>query len=787
MATPTPEEQAEADRVKALARATRELKEIEEERREGFEDLNEELDSNLKLERARLREMALAEAPNETAIKDQREKIKLMKEENALKKESLKIGEAVATDLLGAIGLNKKFEDSMASAVITTLANDDANKAFSKTLLKGISIQNVAYSMLLKVKQATFALAISQDEALVSLNKQTGAAKLYGNELIALESELFKNGVTSEEASESYVALAKNVYNLRNISSGARKDLATTTALLQEMGVSADTTGANVQFMTASLGMSVSAASEYQRELFTLAREIGMPPAEMAEGFKSAQPKLAAFGKQAGKVFKDLAVNARAAGMEVEQILGIVEQFDTFEGAATAVGKLNAILGGSFLNSMEMVTETDPTQRMRMLSQALNDAGKSFDQMSYYERKSIAAAAGLSDVNELALVMAGNFNGVAGGAGKSQAEIERMAKEAAEFQSIQDELNQVVRLFAIEMRPVVKFLKEFLQGTQELGTSVKMLVPILTGLLTAGAAAKIGLDLVKAGLLDADKAFRGAGLIGLFVTMLTVFTMLDGPTRTLVAALAALTIGLYLLSGSFVTLQASTGGIIFLITTLVSAIVYLISTLFQDDVGASTFLEGIWKIAHGFVDIGVGILQAAAGFYAIIPAVFALLALTPALAMSVLPGGAFWTLSTGLGWVADALERLDEGTIERMTALFEAFASISAEAAKSIDQVGESFLKLGAGLMMASTAMLNPMLAPVVMTAVASGALVGTAAAVGSNTLVSDSPEGVSAKGAGSTKKSPPQDHTITLKFDDRGFEKRVIKIINDQLNLNQG
>jgi hypothetical protein len=779
----TPEEIAAE---KALISARERLLDINERLSQSYEDQGDLLDDQVAKMQEELRIHKLLHPEKVTELATLREAIRLAKEKNAETKESIKLGKQVGEDILGAIGLNKKFEDSMLGGVSAMMKSKEGRDELQKTIREGITLENIAYSLSLKVIQSTTKLAFAQDQALVSLNKQTGATKLYGDELVALESELAQSGVTSEEAGEAFIALSKNVYNLRNISAGARKELSTTTALLQEMGVSADATAGNVQFMTASLGMSVTSATQYQRELFTLAQQIGMPPAEMAEGFKSAAPKLAAFGKQAGKVFKKLAVNARAANMEVEQMLNIVEQFDTFEGAAQAVGKLNALLGGQFLNSMELVTQTDPTERMRMLSGALNDAGKSFDQMTYYEKKSIAAAAGLSDVNELALVMAGNFSHVAGGAGKSQAEIEKMADEAAEFQTIQDELNQLVRAFAIEMRPVIKSLKDFLDGVGKSATAIKMFLPIITGFISALAATKIAIQLVNLKIIATGTALRGIGIIGMVTGLVTLFTVLPDGIGATAAVLTALTAGLYLFAVAMGVVNVSTGGVLYAIGALVTGISYLIYWLFEKQI-ASSFLEGLVKIGEAFVNIGSGLLVAAAGFWLAIPAVLALLALTPALAMSVLPGGAFWTLSTGLGWIADALERLDEGTIGRLTTLFEAFANISSEAAESIDQIGESFLKLGKGMAMTSLAMTNPIMATAVMPIVAAAAIGAGSAAASSKAFSSDSPDGLTNKGGGSTKKAPPQDHTITLKFDDRGFEKRVIKIMNDQLNVNQG
>ena len=117
------------------------------------------------------------------------------------------------------------------------------------------------------------------------------------------------------------------------------------------------------------------------------------------------------------------------------------QKFDTFEGAATQAGKLNAALGGNFVNAMELLTETDPAARFDMMTDAIKDAGLSFDDMSYYQKKFYAESMGLSDVNELALALSGNTDLLSQNLGKTSAEIEETAKRAQQMQSIQEQLN----------------------------------------------------------------------------------------------------------------------------------------------------------------------------------------------------------------------------------------------------------------------------------------------------------------------------------------------------------
>ena len=120
------------------------------------------------------------------------------------------------------------------------------------------------------------------------------------------------------------------------------------------------------------------------------------------------------------------------------------------------------------MSSLDMVTTTDPTERMQMLSEAVNQSGKSFDEMSYYQRKALAEAMGLSDVSELALMMRDGFDAAVPAQQQSQEELAAQAKAAADYQSIADELTQTVRQFAVSMRPLIKAFKWTLQLIQDI-------------------------------------------------------------------------------------------------------------------------------------------------------------------------------------------------------------------------------------------------------------------------------------------------------------------------------
>ena len=354
-------------------------------------------------------------------------------------------------------GVNSKLEDSIFSKLMQPGGMQGLIDSFQRTF----TATNILASGLSKVVEMSVALSLATDDALVEFNRSTGAAELYNSEIMALEQSMYDVGVGIDNAAGAYASLTSNVTSFNRMSASTRKDIAETTALLDKFGVSADSTAQNIQVMTSVMGLSGEEAAATSREMFTLAQALGMPPAEMATAFQSAAPHMAKFGSMGTEVFKDVAIAAREANMSIEQLLSITEKFDTFEGAAESVGKLNAILGGPFLNSLEMVSATNPVDRMKNLSDAIDSAGLSFDEMGYYERQAVANAAGLKDVSELALVMAGEFDNLGNSvANMSQSELVDLQKQNAQFNTLADKTTQIMRTLALQFQPVVEFIKE---------------------------------------------------------------------------------------------------------------------------------------------------------------------------------------------------------------------------------------------------------------------------------------------------------------------------------------
>ena len=499
------------------------------------------------------------------------------------------------------VGLQSEFNETTASTVLGFLDSKDAANKLKEYFKKTFGVTNLLAGAFDQVIKQSISLTVAQDAALASFAKNGGNVDRYAKDLTNLEQSLFQAGVSVEEAGDTLLALNSQFTDLRFLSDKARTDVSKTTAVLNEFGIAADITAGNIQFMTKAMGFTAMQASDTQRELFLLARTIDMPPEQMATAFGDAMPKLAAFGKESTEVFKNLQVNARAAGMEVSDVLSIVEKFDTFDSAAQSVGRLNAILGGPFLDSIAMVTTTDPTERMKMLSDAVNQAGISFDEMSYYQRKALADTMGM-DIPQLAMMMANGFDAAVPGAQQSQAEIMKLAEEAKKFQTVQEELTQTLRVFAQSMLPIIKSIKSILDGIQFVTNAIPGLQQLLPPLILALTG--IYLAVTKLGI-----SLSTAGPLGLAIAGMTLLMQAFGSeSTTMQFILGALGVAFIALSikvaGGFALIHASSLGITAALGAI-ATLVLSIAKIFLHKSMSPGFITVLGMVGTAFKTLGM--------------------------------------------------------------------------------------------------------------------------------------------------------------------------------------
>jgi hypothetical protein len=310
-------------------------------------------------------------------------------------------------------------------------------------------------------------LIFQLDESQSAFLRATGAGDEYAVQLSGIYEKTREYGAELKEVQGTMQELYTTYTDFTMISGEQRDDLIETGVLLNELGVSNKDYAKSLQISTKSLGLSSTAAAANARELASLAKEIGVAPAKMGADFAAAGAGIAKLGSEGVRAFKDLAIVSKTTGLEINKLLMITDKFDTFEGAATQAGKLNAALGGNFVNAMDLMTATDPVERFNMIRDSILNTGLTFDDMSYYQRIFYKDALGLSDVSDLALMLSGDMSTLAGANQKTTKDYKKLRDETERVQNITEQFRAIMMSLIPVVQPLVKDIQDWVQKLKD--------------------------------------------------------------------------------------------------------------------------------------------------------------------------------------------------------------------------------------------------------------------------------------------------------------------------------
>ena len=336
-----------------------------------------------------------------------------------------------------------------------------------------------------------FELGLQFDQTIKNFERSTQLGDSFSESMQATAENTAQFGVSMEEASKAHMDLIQNTTVFTLATEKQRQVLADTAAVMAELGVATADFARGVENSMKFFGRSMAEAEEVQRELLAVARDLQVVPGELSAQFGKMGPQLAKFGDQGVEVFKELSAVAKQTGMEMEKILSITDKFDTFEGAAEMTGQLNAALGGSFVNAMDMMMNTDPVARFDSIR----------DAMSYYQKQFFANSLGLGSVGDLALMMSGNLEGVAGASEMTAEEYAEMAEQAQVVQSVQEKFQAMIAKFFMENKDqimaIIDGLSEFMQMLLENSDRIKFWIKMLISAKTAMASMAFTMSVLR--------------------------------------------------------------------------------------------------------------------------------------------------------------------------------------------------------------------------------------------------------------------------------------------------
>ena len=547
-------------------------------------------------------------------------------------------------------------------------------------------------------------LIFGMDEVTNAFERQYQVGAEYEQSIKSQYKDLNHLNVSMQEVAETQGAMIDGFTDFTMLGKEQRDMLTESANVMQELGIKQQDFASIVQTSTKAFGMSVEESEESVRELAETARALGRAPGELAAEFAKAGPALAKFGKDGTQTFKELARVSKITGMEIDKLLNMTNKFDTFEGAATQAGQLNAALGGNFVNAMDMMTATDPVERFEMLRNSLLDAGLSFDSMSYYQRQFYAEAMGLDSVNDLALMMSGNMDSLSGATQKSASELEEEAERAQEVQTIMEKLQLILVENADEFMELAGLLEKGVQTLAKYGHWLPRIAKLMIGMKVASfglAVAQMALGIAttfsgRAGQI----AGRGLMVVAIAIALIGAAMMFGSPSQVVMAmfglAAGIFAVGVAGKAGSVgLGIVAATLPMIALSVFIVAAGVALMALAFsQLDVAQ-------------LIGVNVALVVLGVALYFIIPALLgagaAAVAAAPGLGILsgifLAIGGSIFLAASGVALMGLGLAQMFQHMdVEKMLA-FTAFIGVLILGAPYFAVAGTGLLIMAAGML----------------------------------------------------------------------------------------
>ncbi len=368
-------------------------------------------------------------------------------------------------------------------------------KGFSQGLAKALHPMNVIGTVITGVIEQL----VKMDQARASLFQQTGLAG-FTNEIIQVGHELRDayGPAASDVAAEITAEAIKTTKSFNDIrASGTLPDTLVLVGKMQKLGVSASAAFEINKFFNANLGFTGKQSDTVLKQLLTQAKELGRPPEEVFREMAESVPLYSRFGANFPAVFRGIAIAARKTNVSIADLQNLTESVDTTEDAMKKAAKFNALLGGEFLNGLELLA-ADPGEKVKIISRAYQRAqatigdihprvlrnlyqefgmdASSFQKMvgaeftKFDEDLAVAApratpmAAIDSDIQKTLKVQDILLNSI-------QAKISQVSKLIAEFKPARDAINYVINnietvLIATGVLSAIISSGRFLLGTQ---------------------------------------------------------------------------------------------------------------------------------------------------------------------------------------------------------------------------------------------------------------------------------------------------------------------------------
>ena len=185
--------------------------------------------------------------------------------------------------------------------------------------------------------------------------------------------------------------------SLAFFSGKAAAELSNNAMVLEALGVSAGQTAEVFDEGVFSFGSSERELKSLTEELGTIVSQFPGQAQKLAANFSIAQKSLAYDSGKIMDVFKRLQATSSRTGVEFSVLTDTFgTQMDTFEQSAQKAGSLNALLGRSVFNSIDLLGKTEAERVDTIISGIRKNVNVESLKRNRFQLKSVAASLGLN-------------------------------------------------------------------------------------------------------------------------------------------------------------------------------------------------------------------------------------------------------------------------------------------------------------------------------------------------------------------------------------------------------
>ena len=342
-----------------------------------------------------------------------------------------------------------------------------------KTITKTMTPMNVGITTFKKFAEASVILTMEIDNAATAFAKATGTGNKYKDVIRKVEFQNRRFGVSAAEAGSANAALLGGFSQFLIIGGDHQAVLAGNVAQFDKLGVSAATTTKFLQGYTRTTGRTWKQGVHLQKVVMGVASAFDDDLNMAMEAAAEVMPQLAVHGDNLTAVFKNLYAASKRTGMGMSEIIAFSDRFDTFEGAADAAGRLNAVLGqmgaAPIIDTMQILEETDPAKRMQLFSNAIRQSGVEFETLGKYQQDAIANAMGLSTAEMRRIILqekqTTKLDAAMQNAGLTQKKINELMEDGRDLMT---EMKIMALQFAASMQAPLQDFKNVIGGISDL-------------------------------------------------------------------------------------------------------------------------------------------------------------------------------------------------------------------------------------------------------------------------------------------------------------------------------